>query len=176
MFQKTEAEANALAEAQRLEAALGEARQNVRRLGYGAGAGPLERETAEAAVRKIEAEMEELATSEAFLLMRLKAELNKAVAEKLPGGSLSAILALAEETLGLLDTENGQRTGDLVKSMLVRLFEACASPEVARARAKITKARYDALVETGLPEAFVQNLMVAEAGRPYPGFPSSSRK
>lgn len=166
MFDLTEAEKDSLERAKALEAAHQEKTQAFRRLGYQAT--DEDRATAQREVAEVKEALETLATDETFMLATLKLEANKAIGEKLPGGSYPALLAFAEQTLGLLDTENGKRTTDLLRSVVLRLMAAGADREIQLARARFTKVRYDSLVEVGLPEELVRQIIVAEASRPWP--------
>jgi regulator of replication initiation timing len=144
-----------------------------------------EEERAEAQARREElqdrlqaAQEAEVGAQEApeFLLYMLKSEANKAIADKLPGGSPVAILTLAEETIASLDSENGQRMTGLVHDIIFRVFTAMADPKINKARAWATATRYKALITAGIPEELAGQILVAEAGRPWPSLSNGSSK
>lgn len=179
LFPVTDTERAAVEAAEAAQKLVQEKGQALRRFGYNRREDDPEFLQAQADFLASQADANRLAESEEVLTAAFKMELNKSVADKLPGGSPAALLGIAEQTLLVLDGEHGQRLGGILKSLAVRFFEMGAVPEVAVARAKGTKARYDALLEVGLPEPLVRDIIVAEASRPLPGFPvrasSSSR-
>lgn len=174
MFTLTEAETAALARNAEIEEAIRQKTIEARSLGYNPAPDARERIQTELAVLK--AEEAALATDETTLTAALKVEANKAVAEKIPGGSYFAILGMAEQTLALLDTDGGERTTNLVKQVLIRLANAGADVEWNDARARITAQRYQSLITAGLPVDLVGQIIVAEASKPWPTFGASSSK
>jgi len=171
MFVLTDDETTALENATKFQAVFQEKNQAVRRLGYGTTEEDRAKATAE--YNEAKAASDEAQTTEAALIAILKNEANKLIAEKLPGGSYGAILALAEQTMGLLDTESGLRTTGLIRDGILRLLRAGADKEIHVARAQIVKTRYDALIEVGLPADLVREIIIAEASVPWQ-FPSAS--
>jgi hypothetical protein len=151
----------------------GRADQNGRPLWSLAGVAAASTVRAQDALAAAEKAHAEAQLTETYLIATLKAEANKAIAEKLPGGSYGVLLALAEQTLGLVATEGGLRTVNLVKSAALMLLGAAADPDIHLARARITKTRYDALLTVGLPQDLVHEILVAEASRPW-SFPQAS--
>jgi len=170
MFSLTDDEKSALENESRLRTALTEAAQALHSMSYHDGTERVTAKEAHAAAQKAVAEAQ---LAETFLVATLKAEANKAIAEKLPGGSYGALLTLAEQTLSLVATEGGIRTVNLVKSAALMLLQVAADPDIHQARARITKARYDALLNVGLPVDLVHEILVAEASRPW-SFPRAS--
>lgn len=176
MFTLTDDEKAALDNATKLSTEVQEKSRALRGLGYGAT--PESREQAQAEFDAAKKAADEFSVKETFLVAMLKTEANKMVAEKLPGGSFPALLTIAEQMLAALDTENGQRTTGLAKNVVLRVLGAGADMDIHMARARITKARYDSLLEVGLPEDLVREILIAEASKPmaFPQMAASSRK
>jgi hypothetical protein len=112
--------------------------------------------------------LNEYVKSADFLLYQLKTEANAYFAKTLPGGSLPALLSLAEETLATLDTETGERIKALARGAIVRMFNGAADPDINKARANVTATRYRSLMEAGIPEDLAEKIIVAEASVPWP--------
>lgn len=124
----------------------------------------------------LDAEKESLEADPLLQVAALKEGLNEEIAKRVPAGTFPAFLTVAEQVLALLDTPEGQQTTGLVRQVLVRLANAAADKEWNDARARITFQRYESLRNAGLPDELVCQILVAEAGRPWPAFGASSSK
>ena len=174
MYTLTDAETSAIAHAKQLTDAAQQANAASRGLGYNAA--PEDRTAAQEAIRVAQEAVRAFENDETLLLAQLKLEVNKGVAEKLPGGSFPALLSLAEQSIALLDTDGGERVTGLVKQVLIRLANAAADEELNDARARITAQRFRSLTKAGVPDSLACQILVAEAGRPWPSFGGSSSK
>jgi len=106
--------------------------------------------------------------SPTFVTAQVKTLVNQFIEQKLPMPPADA-LTVAEQLLPtFMDSPETLRFAALFKDLLVRALKVQADPDLNAARALGTAARYKALCDTGLPESFVQNLIVAEASRPLP--------
>lgn len=132
-------------------------------------------ETETAAYRAKMADLESEGATLARLAERaeLKSELGRFARSWVPG-SPAAILDVVEEAL--VPGETTDRFVALGKSVFVRACALAADPEINKARATVVAARYQALIEAGLPEGLVAQILVAEASRPWPTAGTSVRK
>lgn len=101
-----------------------------------------------------------------FLVYMLKTELSKQVDKLLPGGNFDAILTFAEQAEMILDGDSAARVAALGKKLAIRVLSAMADEEINAARAKVTMARYTALVNVGFDPSAALQIVVAEASRP----------
>lgn len=119
-----------------------------------------------AKVSNMDSEIAALKASEVFALAELKKTINEVVSTKLPFPP-SAVLTLAEQLFPIVtDSPNSLRVQLLMKNMVLRLMQNMYDADIAKARASGFKVRYDAMLATGLPEDFVQKILIAEASKP----------
>lgn len=108
-----------------------------------------------------------------YIRIALKNEINAYIAKNVPGGELSAIIDVAQESLTTFITdEKTIAVAGLLKTVIVTGINAANDPDIHAARARGTYARCKALIEAGFDEGFACQIILAEASRPRPALPS----
>lgn len=171
--------ADLAAEAEQVNDAI-RALQNLPRLHYSASdEDRAARQVVEDRVLALRTAYEEKAKGRLAIRVQLKNEFNEFIASKVPGGEAGALLDVANDVLVALTTdENTVGTAQLLKTVVVMGLDAFNDADIHAARARGIFARYTALVNTGLPEDFVRQIMIAEAARaiPMPSLSNSNKR
>ncbi len=100
----------------------------------------------------------------------LKTTLNKALAEKLPGGALEVYLAIFDEAVDKLKGPEVLQAAGSIKKIILTLLEAATDEDIQLAYARVTFARYCALCKAGFTASMADSIVIAEASRPWPQF------
>lgn len=161
----TEAEAHTVVEA--INQQIKERGRNRPHYGWNATPEPeAELEAYDAETKALTEEFEKATQTTDYMLYALKTELNKQIADALPGGNFDTLLTLAEQMEMSLDGETASRIGGIIKNLIVRVFNIAADSDLNAASAKATRVSYTALVDAGFTEDDALKIVVAKASRP----------
>lgn len=151
--------------------------QQIRHLAYSRDAASLEIASAlEAKVKDLDQAELDNTRNPTFVTAQVKTLVNQYIEQKLPMPP-SDMLTIVEQLLPVfLESPELTRSWIVLKDIMVRTLKLGTDEDVHAARALATVVRYNALCATGLPEPFVQNLMVAEAGKQLQGVADLGQK